>query len=52
MRDKFEEKRLVLDEKARDEMGEELAYKIKELQRKKKILKLKSKFKILNSKEI
>ena len=34
MRDSFEEKRLVLDEKARDEMGEELAYKIKELQRK------------------
>ncbi len=34
MRDSYEEKRLVLDEKARDEMGEELAYKIKELQRK------------------
>ena len=34
MRDKFEEQKLVLDEKARDEKGEDLAYKITELRRK------------------
>ncbi len=34
MRDKFNEQKLVLDEKVRDQKAEELAYKIKELQRK------------------
>ena len=31
MRDKYDEQKLVLDEKARDEKGEDLAYKITEL---------------------
>ena len=34
MRDKYDEQKLVLDEKARDEKGEDLAYKITELRRK------------------
>ena len=34
MRDKFNEQKLVLDEKARDQKAEELSYKMKELQRK------------------
>ena len=34
MRDKFNEQKLVLDEKVRDQKAEELAYKMKELQRK------------------
>ena len=34
MRDKFNEQKLVLDEKARDKKAEELSYKMKELQRK------------------
>lgn len=34
MRDKFNEQKLVLDEKVRDQKAEELAYKVKELQRK------------------
>ena len=37
MRDKFNEQKLVLDEKARDQKAEELSYKMKELQRKKTI---------------
>ena len=34
MRDKFNEQKLVLDEKVRDQKAEELSYKMKELQRK------------------
>ena len=34
MRDKYDEQKLVLDEKARDEIGDDLAYKITELRRK------------------
>ena len=36
MRDKYDEQKLVLDEKARDEKGEDLAYKITELRRKRR----------------